>query len=341
MPKIFTTSEAERRAKRSVRFFLIACGLQNPSASESIPNVIYYRDFKDPAKVICDELINRDFANIDSAIHTIRKWMPIYNGERSPKSEDIAKMIVYAAELLGLYWDDTLKTPYETDEFRKTLLGSAVFKYNRLISAIKDKPTKASSSTGGGAQTKTPGQPPQNNYKQSGPQSGNVRDLKDLNGGVGTPGMKVTAKGPYIFRIIGENDQSKNTPNVFIKPLSASGATGSTNKIFFSSGNGYTDCTCWFDDENDAQDFLDKIIANGRVPANVTNPRVVKKAADKNGYFLVGTEFGIVAVSARTLNEALTEAMNNKEDLTGGWEKATASYTKEELEDLHTWMRRD
>jgi hypothetical protein len=125
---------------------------------------------------------------------------------------------------------------------------------------------------------------------------------------------------------------------VFIKPLSASGATGNTNKVFFSSGNGYTDCTCYFDDENDAQAFLDKIIAAGRIPANISNPRVVKRNADSNGYFLAGTEFGTCAISAKTLNEALAEEI---QDSTSGWEKATGEYSKEELKELHTWMRRD
>ena len=62
---------------------------------------------------------------------------------------------------------------------------------------------------------------------------------------------------------------------------------------------------------------------------------MVKRIADPNGYFLAGTEFGVCAISAKTLNETLTE------DSTGGWEKTTEKYTKEELEELHTWMRRD
>jgi hypothetical protein len=59
--------------------------------------------------------------------------------------------------------------------------------------------------------------------------------------------------------------------------------------------------------------------------------------ADPNGYFLVGTEFGTVAVSAKTLNEAFEV----NEDLSGGWKKATEKYSKKELDELHTWMRKD
>ena len=343
MPKIFTTPEAEANAKRQMRYILIAGGLRSKDPNEDLPRSFQWNQYLDSARVVCDELVNRDFSDIDSALSTLHSYAPWSRGEARFKAEGFAKAIVYMAELLQLYWDDTLKTPYEIEEFKKTKLGEAVYKYGRYISAIQDKPARASrsasntSSTSAGSAGNTTNSQPQNGYKSSGAQSGNVRDLQDLNGGPGTPGQKVTAAGSYIFRIIGDNPQSKNVPNVFIKPLSASGATGNTNKVFFSSGNGYTDCTCYFDDENDAQDFLNKIIAAGRVPANISNPRVVKRNADPNGYFLAGTEFGVCAISAKTLNETLTE----ETDSTGGWEKATEECTKEELEELHTWMRRD
>jgi hypothetical protein len=260
------------------------------------------------------------------------------------KPEQIAKCIVYMAEQVQLYWDDTIRTPYEIDEFKKSYLGNAVYTYGRYISAIQDKPTRSrASSTSAAANSGTAGTnngQPKNGYKQSGPQSGNVRDLLDLNGGVGTPGNKIFASGSYIYKIVGDKTGS-NTPNVFIKPLSASGAAGKTNKIFISSGNGYTDCTCYFDDPNEAQDFLDKINQNNRVPNNVANLRVVKLKADPNGYFLVGTEFGAVAISAKTLNEALEEAMNEQVERSANWEKTTEGYTREQLDELHTWIRRD
>jgi hypothetical protein len=246
---------------------------------------------------------------------------------------------------MQLYWDDTVRTPYEIEEFKKTILGEMVFKYGRYISAIKDKPTRnhasSNSASSGNASGSGANQPPKNGYKQSGPQSGNVRDLRDLSGtGAGTPGNKVYVEGNFIYKIIGDNPQSKNTPNVFIKPLSSSGAKGTTNKIFISSGNGYTDCTCYFDDPNDAQEFLNKIIQNNLVPVNVTNLRVVKNKADSNGYFLVGTEFGICAISAKTLNEALAETMTEEVERPVNWDKATEGCTREELNELHTWMRR-
>ena len=332
MARIFTTPEAEKAAKAWLHDLTYAAGVRTTN-QRSNGQVYMSPHFTSAAQVVCDEILNRDFTNVDSSIRSLagirfNANMTGHSQYKAYKAEGIAKSLVYLAELLQLYWDDTIRTPYEIDEFKKTLLGTAVYKYKRNLSALTDKPSRASRTT-----SKSPGQPPKNNYKQSGPQSSNVRDLQ------GQPGQKVKADTNFIYKIVGENPASKNTPQVFIKPLSAAGATGSTNKIFISSGNGYTDCTCYFDDSNDATDFLNKIIANNRVPANISNLRVVKNRADSNGYFLVGTEFGTCAVSAKTLNEALREAI---EELAhpSGWEKATEGYSNKKLDELHTWMRR-
>jgi hypothetical protein len=332
MARIFTTPESEQKAKSIIHDITFAGGIrtnnQKPYSSGSFSS-----SYVTSAQKICDELVNRNFADVDSAINVISSYScePFSGGRYFRfKPDAIAKAIVYMAELVNLYWDDTIRTPYEIDEFKKTMLGDAVYKYGRVISAISTKPSKstAKAQTPASGASGTVKSAPQNGYKSSGPQSGNVRDLK------GNPGDKVTADTNLIFKIIADK-VGKNTPNVFIKPLSPAGATGSTNKIFISSGNGYTDCTCYFDDPNEAQAFLDKIVAANRVPANINNLRVVKMKADPNGYFLVGTEFGEVAVSAKTLNESITE------DLSGGWIKATEGCSKEELDELHTWMRKD
>lgn len=347
MARIFTTPAAEQAAKVLMHDITVAGGINTKNLRTYSLSAISNR-FVTASQAICTEITERNFDDLDQSIRMMSNYSfyPNYSNSgnrKSLKPEGVAKAIVWFAEQVGLYWDDTVRTPYEVDEFKKTLLGDAVYKYGRYISAIPDKAAKsraANASSNSSTATAGGGQP-KNGYKQSGPQSGNVRDLRDETGTQpGTPGQKAYADGPYIYKIVGENPQSKNTPNVFIKPLSASGAKGSTNQIFFSSGNGYTDCTCYFDDPNDAQNFLNKVVSDNRVPANVTNVRVVKNKADSNGYFIVGTEYGIVAISAKTLNEALQEPAAEEVERPVDWEKATESYTKEELDELHTWMRR-
>lgn len=341
MARIFTTPEMEATAKAFLHDITFAAGLHSNNKRNMLFNYMTDSNYKQNASTVCDELVNRNFDDVDKSINFLarqRFYSPLVNptSTKHLKPEGVAKSIVYMAEQLGIYWDDTIRTPYEVDAFKRTLLGSAVYKYGRYISAIKDKTSRSKSSSSAtastGGATKAAGQQPKNNYKQTGPQSGNVRDLH------GQPGEKVIANTNLIYKIVGDDPKSKNTPNVFIKPLSDAGKTGNTNKIFISSGNGYTDCTCFFDEPNNAQDFLDKIEAAGRVPANVSNLRVVKSKADSNGYFLVGTEFGECAISAKKLNEALEGDPNERPV---SWEKATESYSQEELDELHTWMRRD
>ena len=346
MARIFTTPAAEAAAKTIMHEITLFGGKRTTDQLTGKRDSYASRDVS-AMMAICDEIEKREFKDVDSSLNTLRyvifpRTLDCQQGYKRFKSEDLAKAIVYFAELINIYWDDTIRAPYEIDEFKKTILGNAVYKYGRYISAIKDpkapktksSSTSSSTTTAGGAT----GSAPQNGYKSSGPQSGNVRDLQ------GNPGDKVTADTSYIYKIIGDKT-GKNTPNVFIKPLSGSGEVNGTNKIFISSGNGYTDCTCYFDDPNDAQDFLDKInqdIQNGKITTNVQNLRVVKMGADPNGYFLVGTEYGTVAVSAKTLNEALTEAAKEgvKEEPTG-WAKVMESCTDEEFAELHRWMRKD
>ncbi len=253
MARIFTTPAAEAKAKAFMHDIAVlgGTGLTSQRTRGSLDRLSSSEE--SAAKAICKELLERNFDNIDASIRnasTIYFYATVSsagNGKygRYKDPENIAKAIVYMAELLNLYWDDSIKTPYEIDAFKKTLLGEVVYKYGRYISAIKDKKSGASkgSTSSAGSTGSTSGnaakQPPKNNYKQSGPQSGNVRDLRDVDGvSPGTPGNKVTADGAFIYRIIGDNPQSKNVPNVFINPLSKSGAVGNTNKVNFSSGNG-------------------------------------------------------------------------------------------------------
>jgi hypothetical protein len=357
MARIFTTPEAERSAKIIMHDITVAGGINTKNLRTHTPYSFGRTDYCTAASQICDEFINREFTNVDAALNRVSDFYfkPNYDGSgknKSIKPEGVAKCVVYMAEQLNIYWDDTVRTPYEIEEFKKTMLGSAVYKYNRYISAIKDKSSKskavagpsvaaATGGTGVAGQSNAAAQP-KNGYKQSGPQSGNVRDLRDLSGGPGKPGQKVHGSHSQglMFKIMGDNTMSKNKANVYVKPLSKSGAVGTTNKIFIASGNGYTDCTCYFDDLSDAQAMLNKIVADNRVPSNVQNLQVVKLKADPNGYFLVGTEYGICAISAKTLNEALAEAMNEEVERPTDWEKATEGYSKKELDELHTWMRR-
>ena len=356
MARIFTTPETELTAKAFMHDVMVTAGIRSSQRKGSVCQMAHpvaYPSTKNAAKAICDELVNRDFKNIDDSINQLTSEgfydrLDDTGTYKSYKPEAIAKAIVYMAELTNIYWDDTAKTPYEIDEFKSTLLGNAVYKYGRYISAIKDpkaaksssavKSTSASSSSTAAPSTSSASAG--SSGKPIGPQSANIRDLRDPSGNPGTPGQKVTASGSLMFKIVGDKGSGKNTPNAFVNPISRSGAAGNTNKVKFSSGNGWTDCTCMFDDLNDAQDFLAKLLANDQAAVNA-NARIVKFTPDPNGYFLVGTEYGMCAISARKMNEALAEAAKLTEERGECWERATEGYDHKELRELHDWMRRD
>ena len=293
-------------------------GLYNGNFASSWRDGLNRTNTTQAAKAICQEIQNRafDFFNLDSAFNTIDnvEFIKDPNAGRgrtiSRSKEDLANFIAYFCKENGIIWDDisTNKTTYEMDAFRKTILGRALWDAECFASQIGKASANTSttpSSTPRAASTRTPGQPPKNPYKQSGPQSSKVRDL------IGTPGQKITTSAGRVFKIVGDNQNAQKFNAVAnIKPLSKNGAAGNTNKVFIGSAQGYTDCVCYFDNQIDANNFLAKCQAI--CPPNVVNLHLIRMAPDSNGYFQVGTEFGPVWVSARTLNEAITEAANEE-----------------------------
>lgn len=355
MARIFTTPAGEAAAKAWMHDVMVIGGVL--SSSQRTSSDIYFTYYnKVPsaeAGKICDELINRDFSDIDSDIKKLSNFK-FYASMTDAKvkqfdPEGIAKAIVYMAECLGLYWDDTIRTPYEITTFQKTLLGNAVYKYGRYISNIKGTQAKSTKSASSGSSTKTSAsgsaQAP-SSFKQSGPQSSKARGIIDLSTGnvvaAGQPGEKVFMETDCALAIRGLKTGVKSQVFAQIRPLDPAGAAGNTNAVFISASHGYGCCTCYFERMPEATDFYANLVASGKVPSDVTKLEIVKTSkVDKNGYFLADTEFGVCAISAKVLNEDINEQNNIEEDFGKDWEKATERYTKEELDELHSWMRKD
>lgn len=217
----------------------------------------------------------------------------------------LAKYIAnFFANELKIPFDDSTITTYEMAELKKTVIGKALFAFGCFASQQGAKISKAQKAPSN--QTSQPGQPkaaPANGYKSSGPQSQNIINI------VGQAGQKHVAKGPTSYCI--EADKiGKNTPNAFIKPLDSKHNKNGVAEVFFGSGNGYTDCRCWLDDENDAKAFL--VAVQNKFSSKYTNIHISKAKSDPNGYFLVKSEFGDVAIKASKLNEALKEEATPK-----------------------------
>ena len=105
---------------------------------------------------------------------------------------------------------------------------------------------------------------------------------------------------------------------LYIKPLEASGSKGKngviTNRVMMGSANGYTDCVCHFDNAQDADDFLKAWANANATQTQFTNVQVVRKNADSNGYFKIGTEYGPCYISAVKLNEQVNTGTEELEE---------------------------
>lgn len=284
----------------------------------------YYQTFNKYCTEISNEILNASFTNIDSSLNTMSSYRfnpdlaatTNYRKGIKKQPQMLANYIASFCATEGFYWDDTTRTPYELEEFKKTYLGKALEEFGCYVSqpdatkrartaTATNGATLASSTNSNNSTPAASAGQPKNNYKSTGPQSGNVRDLKSV------PNQKEYLKG-IIFGIEGTNTNAQKVGGfAHIKPLSATGASGNTNKVFLGSANGYTDCKVYLGDLALADDFLLKCQAN--CPSNITNLHVVKKSVDKNGYFKVGTEYGDVYIAAQKLNEALETEIDDTE----------------------------
>ena len=252
---------------------------------------------------ICNEILNRSFKDIQNSLNYVSNYSfyKDFNNTRTiyKSSSVLASYIAWFCKENGIYWDDTVASTYEIELFEKTDLGQAVKEFGCYISVVTQiKFAKGTTTTGKGTRS---GQP-KNDYKSTGGQSSNARDL------IGTPGVKINVSGTEVYCIEGVNANTTKIPAAYIKPLSTSGAAGNTNKVFIGDPSGYTDCKVFFEDFNNALTFLDNCITGNKIPSNISNLKVVKAKVDKNGYFEIGTEFGPVFIKASKLNEELIEA---------------------------------
>jgi len=200
-------------------------------------------------------------------------------------AETLARFIINFGKELGGTWDDHAVSTFEMDQIKDTMIGKLLYD-NKCFS----------SQAGTRTRTSTPGQPPANGYKSTGPHSQDIPNL------IGQPNQKITLHGQLIC--IESDKTGANVPNAFITPIRANGVLVSVNTaehVNFGSGNGYTDCKCFFDDINVARDVLTKCQA--RYGNKFANIHLAKLNADPNGYFKVSTEFGEAYIKASKLNE--------------------------------------
>jgi len=239
------------------------------------------------------------------------------------KSADvIATYIAYFCNSKQIYWDNSLCTPFEMDEIKKTKLGSALWDYNCFTSQYGTTsaiPSKVKTASPSASSTRTA---PTVGYKALGGLSNIVPNL--ISRGKVYPGSTNS-----LLYCIEADKLGANTPCIFITPVRQDGtqvSAANASAVKVGSGNGYSDCKLWWEDLNVAQDFLNKCqqkFSNSKFG----NLHIAKGRNDSNGYFEVSTEFGNAFIKASRLNEEIVEAIENEQEIENPVPKKRGGYT--------------
>lgn len=283
-----------------------------------------------------DELLNYfETQRFLNALDAPRSWDTILK-----KAPMLAKYIAWFCVEYKFYWDDSATSTYEKTEINNTIMGKTLKSFGGFASQHAPKAAKTSTVGSGTSTTtpRTPGQPPQNNFKSRGALSGSAVDLKSI------PGQKEYLSTP-IYCVNGVDANNKVLEDTaYIRPVEADSKSqakytiNNTNKVLFGKAKGYGYCQVYFTSKQAAEDFCAQLIASK--PSTTPNVALIQvcqlKSALANGYFMIGTEFGSVFISASKLNESIQEAiqesaepakpsMSNKEK----WERYEEAYFHE------------
>ena len=242
------------------------------------------------------------------SLEATRSW-----SHTTKKATMLAKYIAWFCAEYEFFWDDSAASTYEMAEINNTIIGKTLKGFGCFASQHAPKTTnaKANSGNAGTSTPRTPGQPPQNNFKSRGALSGVAVDLKS------TPGQKEYLSTP-IYCVNGvDSNGTVLEDTAYIRPVEADPKSqakytiNNTNKVLFGKAKGYGYCQVYFTSKQAADDFCAQLIAtNPGVSPNVALIKVCQlKSALANGYFMIGTEFGSVFISASKLNESIQEAI--------------------------------
>lgn len=277
------------------------------------------------AKVLCDAIKNRQvdvnlFKNYDTileffATQYFSTALDDPTGDTTAKKPAtvLAKYIAWFCSNFNKFvWYDANISTYEREELQnnsklyKALWDASCFESQQKAKSVTA--TKPNATGGQGQSAPRTGQP-QNPFKSRGALSGVAVDL------VSTPNQKEHPSGP-LFSINGFDASGKLLEDtMYIRPVEADPKSqakymqGNTNKVLFGKAKGYGYCQIYFDNYADAENCMKTATQVGiKTQPNVSVIKVCQlNKVLPNGYFKIGTEYGIVYISASKLNEDLFE----------------------------------
>lgn len=283
-------------------------------------------ELKAGCKALYEEITERKWKDLDGILNTFSKYY--FENENSINAQKIKMSETFVANALAwmckvneIEWNDFSHSPYELADFKKTILGKALWNFecfaSQYVKAMNsdniNQPKQPKQST----KSTTKSNSGTNSWKARGPLSAQVRDI------VSQPGNKEYVNASVIYTIDDIYIKGKKT-RAFIRPLKPAAAINGTNKVYIGNSNNYDDCTCYFDSRAAAQEFLDKIEASGAYSGTLS---IEKNKVDSNGYFIVNTELGKCLIRAFNLNEEVEEVLEENLEFSSE-EKANDAFEK-------------
>lgn len=314
---IILSIQEEALAKRIIKCIFEAASAGHVPQSDYSDQIYSSNSiYQKAANELATEIVARNCDFVKNDLDGQLQILSQNNDLRSPVSnrpvkrtpEQLAKYIAWFCSNNGIIWDDIVLSNIEQDAIKATILGKQLYDAGCFLSSSQKAATPSVKATTGNSSSSTTG------YKSSGPHS---QDIPNLIGGAN---QKVQISGP-VYCVIADKT-GKNTPNAYITPLKVSGngtviqqvSKQAAETVNFNSGNGYSDCMCWFDNYNEAANFCKLCIQ--KFSSKYNNIRVVQDKATSNGYFRVSTEFGNAYIKANKLNEQLSEELCEASEIT-------------------------
>lgn len=300
-----------------------------PPAQILLKDGYFARDIDD-LKAGCIELYKeiteRKWKDLDSVLNNFSDYYFENANASNPQKIKmsgtfVANALAWMCKVNEIEWNDFSHTSYELAEFKKTILGKALWnfecfasQYVKAMTSNNDtqpkqpkQSTKPNTKSSGGT----------NSWKARGPLSAQVRDI------ISQPGVKEYVTTSVVYTVEDIYTKGKKT-RAFIRPLKPTAAINGTNKVYVGNSNNYDDCTCYFDSAIFAQEFLAKIEASGVYSGTLS---VEKNKVDSNGYFMVNTELGKCLIRAFNLNEEVEEVLEENLEFSSE-EKANDAFEK-------------
>ena len=133
----FETPEEERAAKAWLHDLTVAAGIKTDSQRKT--PLHFTPEFTEHAKILCNELVNRNCNNVDKSIKVLANYpynASLADGETimaQPTPEEIAKYVVFLAKQIDARWDFRDIDLVRRMDFGETLLGHQVYIQRQYI----------------------------------------------------------------------------------------------------------------------------------------------------------------------------------------------------------------